>query len=289
MRDLSTPKLSKWPFYFADALLFGLAGFVVWQGKLPLGKWEILAMAACVALGALFSIWPFILEYRAAARLAETEALTSVVAQVQNIEIVAKRISEATGQWQTVNECAEKTSAAAKEIADRMTAEAKAFAEFMQQANDSEKSTLRLEVEKLHRAEGDWLQVLVRVFDHVFALHQGAVRSGHPKVVEQLTHFQNACRDAARRVGLVPFVANNAESFDPQRHQTPDQDSQPPAGAVIAETLATGYTFQGKLVRPAIVRVQDGGAAQAGQTEASPAPPAEQNQLPLEPAEPTST
>ena len=47
--------------------------------------------------------------------------------------------------------------------------------EFLAKANDSEKGFLRLEVDKLKRAEGEWLQTLVRILDHVNALHQGAL------------------------------------------------------------------------------------------------------------------
>jgi len=62
---------------------------------------------------------------------------------------------------------------------------------------------LELETAKLRRAEGDWLQVTVRILDHVFALYVAAARSGQPRLAEQIAAFQNACRDAARRVGLV--------------------------------------------------------------------------------------
>ena len=62
-----------------------------------------------------------------------------------------------------------------------MAAEAKAFTEFMQKANDSEKAMLRLETDKLKRAESEWVHVLVRMLDHVYALHIGAMRSGQPK------------------------------------------------------------------------------------------------------------
>jgi molecular chaperone GrpE (heat shock protein) len=74
-------------------------------------------------------------------------------------------------------------------------------------------------------------------------------------LIEQLTQFQNACRDAARRVGMVPFQAAPAEPFDPKRHQLLEGGSAPPDGATVAETVATGYTFQGRLVRPALVRL----------------------------------
>ena len=71
---------------------------------------------------------------------------------------------------------------------------------------------VRLEVEKLRRAEGEWLQVLVRVLDHVYALHLGALRSGQPNLIEQLSNFQNACRDAARRGRPVTRVMESERS-----------------------------------------------------------------------------
>ena len=137
-----------------------------------------------------------------------------------------------------------------------MSAEVRAFTEFMQRVNDSEKATLKLEVEKLRRAENEWLQVLVRVMDHIYALNLGAARSGQPKLIEQLAHFQNACRDVARRVGLTAFLAESDEAFDSARHQVLDGNGDTPTDAKVAETVATGYTFQGRLLRPALVRLQ---------------------------------
>jgi len=214
--------------------------------------------ALCVAAGALFSVVPFLLEYRVMARVAEAAGLTSVISQVQKLEELATEIRHATGQWQAVEEQADKTVAAARSIAERMTAEVKSFAEFMERANDTEKAHLRLEAEKLRRAEGEWLSILVRVLDHIYALHQAGLRSRQPSLVEQLTHFQNACLDAARRVGLAPFSAAPDEAFDTQRHQAADSNGKPPDGAVISQTLATGYTFQGRFLRPALVRLRDG-------------------------------
>jgi molecular chaperone GrpE (heat shock protein) len=128
----------------------------------------------------------------------------------------------------------------------------------MKKMNDSEKAALRLEVEKLRRGEGEWLQMLVRILDHVFALHSAALRSNQPKsVADQIGQFQNACRGTVRRIGLVSFVGEPNEPFDPERHQLGDAKQKPFDGAVIAETLGAGYTFQGKLLRPAVVRLRD--------------------------------
>jgi molecular chaperone GrpE (heat shock protein) len=256
MQDSNTPRLAKWPFFLGNALLLALAWFIVHQSRRPMGSWEVLACVACVALGAFFSIWAFVLEYRSAEKLVETGALTSVVAQMQNIEQLAAQITGATARWQTVQESADKTARQATEISDKIADEAKAFSEFLQQANDSEKATLRLEVDKLRRVETDWLQVVVRILDHVFALNRAAAHSRQPNVVEQLGRFQAACHDTVRRVGLNPFIAAADEPFDPQRHQLIEGQANPADGARVGETLAAGYTFQGRLIRPAGVRLR---------------------------------
>ena len=279
MSDLNAPKLAKWPFFLGDALLLGMACLITYQSKPALGHWELCFVVLCVVGGALLGIAPFLLEYDALVKLTEASALTTVVSQLHNLEGIAAQISGATSRWQEAQDQADKTTRSAREIADRMTAEAQAFTEFMRQASDNERATLRLEVEKLRRTEGDWLQVLVRTLDHVFALHQGALRSGQPGLIEQLGNFQNACRDAARRVGLTPFAANETEPFDPQRHRLIDEAAKPPADAIVAQTIAVGYTFQGRLIRPALVSLRETPAAVAA--PAPEAAPAEQSSLPL--------
>lgn len=258
MRDQMEFKLHKSPFFIGDVMLLGAAYLIYFQSKLPMGPWQIFFIFLCVAGGATLGIMPFLLEYRLALKLAEANALAEVVPQIQNVQGVAQQIASATVQWQSVQEQADKTAGLAKQMSERMTAEVKGFKDFMQHSNDTEKTNLRLEIEKLRRMETDWLQVLVRMLDHVYALHQGAVRSGQPRLIEQMGHFQTACRDTARRVGLVPYAASTAEPFDAQRHQLVDDEAKATPGAIIAETVASGYTFQGKLIRPALVRLTNG-------------------------------
>jgi molecular chaperone GrpE (heat shock protein) len=275
MNDAANGKVPKWFFLISDAVLMIFGYFFVLYSPPPIRHWEI--AAGCVALGAILGVIPFILDYRAMGKALEINALGAVADRIQDLERVTALISSATNEWVHAQTQAEKTSNSAKEIADQMAEEAHQFARVMQKLNDNEKSALRLEVEKLHRAEVEWLQVLVRILDHVFALHAAAERSSQPRVAEQMTQFQNACRDAARRVGLVPFAAAPDEPFDTKRHQAVNTESDPPAGAVVAETVGAGFTYQGNLLRPALVRLR----------EAS--PPADQpkqenagDQLPLE-------
>ena len=280
MRERLSPQLPKWPFYVGDALMLGLAWFIYAQGSHPLGGSGLVLMTLCVLAGAGMAILPFVLEYRAAVKVAEAGALTSVVSQIGELTKIAEQISGATSRWQLAQEAADKTADAARAIAERMTAEVQGFKEFMKGANETEKATLRLEVEKLRRAEQDWLQVVVRILDHVFALHRAAVETGQPRLIEQITRFQLACHEAARRVGLVPFVVEPGEAFNAEKHQWAEGKENPPPNASVAETVATGYRFQGRLLRPPLVRLQ-ASPASPPDTAAEDSAAGNQAQLPL--------
>ncbi|HUL51420.1 MAG TPA: nucleotide exchange factor GrpE [Candidatus Nitrosotalea sp.] len=258
MTDGPESKLPKQPFIAAclagDALLLGLAWLIFTHSPTPMGRWEIAAYVVCVSLGAWLMVTPFVFEYRALMKVAEADRLRTAVLQIQNLEIIGRQITNATSNWQAAHELSTKNVESARQLGEAVTSGARAFSEFIHKTNDSEKNHLRLEVEKLKRSEGDWLQVLVHIMDHVYAVYYAAARSRQPGLAEQIGNFQNACRDVARRVGLVPFVAAPGEAFNPTAHQLPETNTAP-EGARVFETIATGYTYQGKLLRPALVTI----------------------------------
>lgn len=272
MSQTSAPKAVKWPFLMADLVLLAVAGLIIQRGHYPLEPFELAGVVACGVVGAWCFIQPFLREYDAVVRFAESDSLTTVVQQTHNLEKVAQDIASAQNFLQTAQLESQKATEAAKAIGDRMSAEAKQFAEFMKSANDTEKGHLRLEVEKLRRSENDWLQVVVRMLDHTFAIHHAATISGQRGLIDQLTQFQLALRDAARRVGLVAYGAQAGEAFDTQKHH-PADGKAPEGPAEVAETTAPGYTFQGRLVRPALVILAKPQSAPAPVTE-TPAPTA---------------
>jgi molecular chaperone GrpE (heat shock protein) len=285
MNNRAVPRISKWAFMVGDLLLLAVAGWIVHRQAQALNVWQAALVVASVALGAWIAAAPFVMEYRTALRFAEADELVSAVTQIQKLQLVGEQIRLATGQWQTVQEHSERSVNAAREIADRMAAEAKNFTEFMQKANDSEKAHLRLEVDKAKRAESEWLQLVVRLLDHVYALYMAGVHSGQPRLREQLGQFQGACREIVRRVGLIPVEAEAGEPFDEMKHQAAgsEAEGQPPAGACIAETVATGYTFQGQLLRPPLVRV-----APLAQADPKPEPPSPEEAPRMRPEDETA-
>jgi molecular chaperone GrpE (heat shock protein) len=265
MRERTVVRLPKWPFVLADVILLGVALFMMLAGERPLSAMAMGMITFCVGLGGWFCILPFLREYAAEVRGAETDTLAGTLEQIRKLESVASQISGATAHWQNAQEQSSRTVGAAKEIAERIVKEANSFAEFLRKANDTEKANLRLEADKARRAEGEWLQIVTRLLDHVYALTQAAGRSGQRGLIEQLGQFQNACRDVVRRVGLTPYVPKADEAFDERTHQLLNSGDTVPAGAVISDIVATGFTYQGQLLRRAVVRVRVGGEDGAGE------------------------
>ena len=253
MEGNTTPKITKWPFFAGDLMLVGFAVAVFYYCPQPMPVWQVIISGVAIFFGAWFGISPFLHQYRTSVKIAEADSLAETVEQIQKMEVVGQQISNATMSWSAAQEMAEKTAQTAKGLADKMIAETQAFENFLKNANETEKNHLRLEIEKMHRAQEEWLQVVVGLLDHVYALHQAGLKSGQPGLIEQLSKFQAACRDIARHMGLVAFAPKPDDLYDSKTVQTPQDDEKVPQNALIDQVLMPGFTFQGRIVRRAMV------------------------------------
>jgi molecular chaperone GrpE (heat shock protein) len=269
MRDESGLSLAKWPFFLADVLLLSTACFIYRQGPLPLGLGQISLVVLCVASGACLTILPFVLQYwMATRRLGGAHGGGYPEDQSRKLEHALAEVSEVAAQGRVLQEDAAKTAAGAKDAAERMAGEVRQLARLLEGVQGREKPRPEANVGNFEQSESDWAQVLVQVLDHVYALQVGALRSGQLNLIEQVDQFQDACRSAARRVGLTPFIAEPADPFDAQRHQWFDGKGAVPAQSTVVETIATGYTFRGRVLRPALVRLAKSPGAEAVEGEA---------------------
>jgi molecular chaperone GrpE (heat shock protein) len=264
--DTTAPRLGKAPFLVADLTLWAAAVAIVLFSPRPLGAWAAAAVCACAAFGAWLMVLPFLTEHEAALAREQRGDLAGTLAQIQKLEAAALQIGQATASWQGVADKAGRSVESAAAIEARLSQEARAFGEILARQNDAEKQTLRLEVEKLRRAEGDWLQTVVRMLDHAYLLFRAAVQSRQENVARQVGQFQLALRDLARRVGLVPVLAQPGEPFDERRHQLPEGAARPAGQAFVADTLMTGYAYQGQPLRPVLVALQETVGAAATDT-----------------------
>jgi hypothetical protein len=259
MSEPKVPQMKKWPFFVADVVAILGCYLIYDSGSGPLGNGEMAAFIVCGSLGMFFLCFPFYQEYRLDARFAEADQLARVTEFMTQLGKVKNGVTIATAHLETAQDYAEKTIEASKEIAERMTDEAKAFADFMAKANDTEKAHLELEVEKLKRGESEWIKTLMTTLDETFRLCDAASRSGNTLVVETLTKFQSVCRAAAGRVGLVAFEPEFGEPFDSEKHVVADSEAVAPEGARVGGTVAPGYTYMRRTLRLAAVELQGGG------------------------------
>lgn len=250
--------LPKWPFILADVLLLLVSAWMLLK-LLPTrtsGAYVVAGLAVIAwIVGAIICIWPWLAEFKAQSQQFQNDTLTDALKQIERLEEIGGRVQSATASWQSAQDSALRVTQMAKEVEERVKTNSKDFMEFAERINNDEKQHLKLEVEKLRRTESEWLQVSARMLDHTFALTAAAMRSGQPNLVAQMTNFQNACRDAARRVGLIPFHPAVGEAFDERSQQVEDPNAKPQEGSVVGDILATGFTFQGQLLRKALVRV----------------------------------
>ena len=258
MSESTAPKITKWPFIVGDVALLLMAWLVYYESdpNTPFNGLEAFWCFACVAAGAWVMVLPYLREFQARADLTEASELAASVEKISSLEALTKQVENATEQWLHVEDRANEINATSKEIAGKINAEAREFTEFLQNANDTEKKHLRLEVDKLNRAQVDWVKVVTGMLDHVFALNQAGRQSGQEKLIRQLDNFQIACRDVARRVGVVTHEAKPDECFDAEKHQLRDPEAEPESGAKIIGIAAQGLTHQGQMLRKTIVVIE---------------------------------
>jgi molecular chaperone GrpE (heat shock protein) len=258
------------PFVIGDLVLIGFAVAVVSLGARPVGVPHLfLALAALVA-GAFLSCWPFVLRHRVASRLAEAAGVSEAVTALKRLEPLARRVEETTARWQEAQDAADRTTAAAREIAAGMAVEQERFAASIAQGRETERRLMMVELDKLRRSQVESIEVVIALLDNVMALHGAALRSGQQKVIEQLTRFRAVSLDVVRRLGLVAVVPAQGEAFDPERHVLAD-DQTGGAGAAIDAVLAPGFTHQGVLLRRPLVTLVKEDAAAHEVSEAQPA------------------
>ncbi len=270
--EFGAPRVKKWPFVVGDLLLIGVA---IWllktTGWAPTG-WYLAMLIACVGMGIFFAVLPYLFEFREESRRFDANEFRGTLEQIRELEKVGERVTAAAEQWERLQEQCGVTVKAAETIGQASQTQMDRLVEITQKADTRERDHLRLEVEKQRRGEREWLEVMVGIMDHVFALHRAAVRSGQAKLIKQIDGFQNACTEICRRVGLSEYVVAPGESFDPKIHKVLEGHEAPASGGVVAETLAPGFSFQGHPIRPPMVRVAMGEAPAAEATEAPEAP-----------------
>ncbi|MCD8535252.1 MAG: nucleotide exchange factor GrpE [Verrucomicrobia bacterium] len=254
------PKVPFVPFIIADVTLLAIAFAVVLQAGKPIGLPEILLVTVCSVAGAMFMTYPFRKQFDLQVQEANAERLNLAVCRLQAVENLATRMESVTSQWNQIEKKAEESMDRTEDISRDMIQEAQSFREFLKNASSEEVQHLKLLVDKLKKAEKDWLQVIMAMMDHCTALKWAATKSGNPNLAQQISNFHFQLCEVVRQVGLTLHESHAGDNFDEELHQVGESNGQQLnlSNAVIRETKSVAMKFRGVIVRKALVLVESG-------------------------------
>jgi molecular chaperone GrpE (heat shock protein) len=109
--------------------------------------------------------------------------------------------------------------------------------------------SIRASTETACQNENATLPAVIEILDHVFALTVAARCNGSQQTASKLL---DNCRAAVGRFGLVILVPLPGERFSNDWHRLADLN-QSSFNAAIVETVAAGYSLNGRLLRQAVV------------------------------------
>src|ERR1700722_10060492 len=141
---MSAPKtpLPLWPFIVVDSIFLGMGALLLKFGHRPLPWQEAGLLILCGALGSWSFVTPFLQRNADDQAHSQSKLLAEAASHIEKLDQLATEIRGSTDQWLELQTHTTQTAESAKQVADQMSTEAKAFTEFMQKANETEKNHL---------------------------------------------------------------------------------------------------------------------------------------------------
>lgn len=112
------------------------------------------------------------------------------------------------------------------------------------------------ELAESDRREMELVQALTEMLDHIWALNCAANQSGNSRAAARIDRFSRVCTVVAERTGLKFIAPEPGQPFDGKLHRLSD-GRQPATACLIVQTVALGYSFRERLIRPALVTVRN--------------------------------
>lgn len=124
---------------------------------------------------------------------------------------------------------------------------------------DFENFQKRVEAEKLENlafAKAEFMTKLAPVLDNFYRAFEHLKKND--KVVLGFRQIQKQLEDILRQEGLEKIPAEPGTQFNPEFHEAISyEENKLPKDAIISE-LESGWTFEGRVIKPAKVRVSKG-------------------------------
>jgi hypothetical protein len=155
-----TPKLPKLPFLIGDAALLILGWFIANRSGTPLGANAIAAVTACVAVGALLGVIPFLTDYARKQDEALDERQRGLEALSRTINTAAEQISIAANGLNELTDLTHKNLKHAEQLPHKLQDKISEFKAQLDNAREDDREELEKEIAELRASETERLQTV---------------------------------------------------------------------------------------------------------------------------------
>ena len=155
---VDTPQLPKWPFLLGDAVLLGTAWIIASQSRDPFSGAPLIAIVACVMLGALLGAIPFLSDYARKQDEALDERQRSLETLSRTVAASAEQISIAAGGLHEITEIAQRNLTTAEHLPHKLQEKIAEFKAGLENAHSDEREELEKELATLRAGESERLE-----------------------------------------------------------------------------------------------------------------------------------
>ncbi len=131
----------------------------------PPGAGTMIVFILCLAVSALLSFAPFLIEYDARVRLAEAQARDHIESQLRRLTQTTEQLGNAISRSQSTEEQVGQALGTLEELTEKLNAQTDEIAQTLARSQEREISALRAEVECLVRERDDRLAALEQRLD----------------------------------------------------------------------------------------------------------------------------
>ncbi len=216
MNPEAAPKLNPWPFIAGDLALLGVGALIAFQTPPPLTGAPLLAVVACVALGAVCVIVPFLLNYSRRQELFLLERQNEIAALAQSTATSAEQLSIASASLHGIADTSARTLRQAEALPHKLQEKINEFKSQLNEVAVTDNEALAQEVNTLRTGETERLESAVT-----------AIR----KIASEL-----AALDASNRKHIAEFKST-LDTFA-QSVQRASDDGSAAIGAAQAKAVA---------------------------------------------------
>jgi archaellum component FlaC len=194
------PPLNPWPFLVGDAVLLATACLLSSQANAPLNGLPLIAIAGCVALGAVLAVLPFLLNHTRRQESALAERLQEIAALAQTTTTSAEQISIAAASLHSIAETTTRSLKLGEQLPQKIQEKINDFKSQLNEVAVTENEALTQEINTLRASETERLETAltsVRKTAADLAMIEAVSRKHVSELNESLARFVSSAEKAA--------------------------------------------------------------------------------------------